>query len=204
MDYSAEKIKKLNEIIKKQKSQIFQLKNVIDNVPVSVYWKNIDGAYLGFNKSGAESARKFNLPHTEKEVLGKTDHDIFPKVMADSFRENDLEVIQKNIELVKEEFVVFPSGDKATQLSTKKPLHDEKGNVCGVIGSTVDITKLKVIESELRVAKEEAEKANLLKNEFIENMEHDIRTPFSGIYGLAHILWRKEKNKDKKTAFFTS
>ena len=28
------------------------------------------------------------------------------------------------------------------------------------------------------------------------------RCTFSGVYGLAHILWRKEKNKEKKTALF--
>ena len=57
---------------------------------------------------------------------------------------------------------------------------------------------MKDIEAELRIAKEKAEEANRLKMEFIQNMEHDIRTPFSGIFGLASTLLRREQDEKKK------
>lgn len=191
-------LKKDQSEISRLKSENFQLRHIIDNLPASIYWKNKKGVYLGFNKSGAESAHRFNFPYEEKDVLGKTDHDLFPKEMADIFRENDVEVIETGKEVTREETAMLPSGEKAIQLSTKKPLYNENGEVVGIIGSTVDISHLKEIEFDLREAKEKAEEANRLKMDFIHNMEHDIRTPFNGIFGLASILWRREENQEKK------
>ena len=47
---------------------------------------------------------------------------------------------------------------------------------------------LKETEHELTVAKEQAEVSNRIKTDFIRNMEHDIRTPISGIWGMVEIL----------------
>lgn len=189
-------LNRLKKVLEKKQSEIFRLKAIIDDLPASIYWKNKKGAYLGFNRSGAESARKFNLPYLEKDIIGKTDHEIFPKEMADVFRKNDVEVMQKRQEFIREEASITPSGEKAIQLSTKKPLYDEKGTVVGIVGSTVDITSLKKIESDLKEAKEKAEIANKAKTEFLENMRHDIRTPLTGIVGFANLI--KEESTDKK------
>lgn len=43
-------------------------------------------------------------------------------------------------------------------------------------------------KEELLVAKEEAEKASMMKTEFIQNMSHEIRTPLNSIVGFSQIL----------------
>jgi signal transduction histidine kinase/ActR/RegA family two-component response regulator len=40
----------------------------------------------------------------------------------------------------------------------------------------------------LRIAKDEAEEANLAKSEFLANMSHEIRTPINAVVGIANIL----------------
>ncbi len=50
-------------------------------------------------------------------------------------------------------------------------------------------------EQALKVAKEEAESANLAKSEFLANMSHEIRTPMNGIVGMISFLL--ETNLDK-------
>ena len=54
------------------------------------------------------------------------------------------------------------------------------------------------MEAALLKAKSSAEAANTLKIEFIHNMEHDIRTPFSGIYGMAQLLLENETDLMKR------
>ncbi|MBW5803122.1 hypothetical protein FIV31_07890 [Coxiella endosymbiont of Ornithodoros amblus] len=77
---------------------------------------------------------------------------------------------------------IFLSGERISQFSNKRTLLDEKGNVVGIVGNTINITRLKSIEAELRKAKEIAEQADLFKTEFMRNMEHDIRTPLNGVW----------------------
>lgn len=68
-------------------------------------------------------------------------------------------------------------------LSCKAPLY-ENGDIVGVIGVAVDITEKK--------------QAEIAKSEFIENMSHDLRTPFTGILSLTEYLHGSEQEPVKK------
>lgn len=175
-------------------SENFQLKNLIDNLPGDIYWKDKDGIWSGVNKRGSQSLQQIGFIHDRTDVIGKSDYQLFSKETADEYRQNDLEVMSKKIEITKEETNVLPSGEKIIQLSTKRPLWDKKGNVVGVVGNTIDISYLKKIEAELNNAKEKAEVASLAKTEFLENMRHDIRTPLTGIVGFADLLKMESDN----------
>lgn len=183
-------------ILNEKDAEIFNLKSILDDMPGSIYCKDLNGVYFYRNNASAQSMRSFNFPWEREKIIGKTDHDLFPKEMADKFQEHDRYVINSARELVQEEVATLPSGKKIVQLSRKKPLVDRKGNIVGVIGNTIDITYLKDIENELREQKDKAESANRAKTEFLQNMRHDIRTPLSSIVAFLELL-SNEKDTGK-------
>ena len=168
---------------------IFQL---LDSIPGSVYWKGLDGKYLGCNKfmlqeAGFSSAR---------EIIGKTDFDLWPQ-QADKIRENDRHVIESTEAMLLEERVDVPGKETMYFSSAKIPL-TESGKVIGVIGNSVPITELKKTSLELAEAQKRLEEVNEVKKEFIRNMSHDIRTPFTGILEIAKHMLEKETDATKR------
>lgn len=200
-DASSDKIKITNEsaeLLCKQRSQINQLKSIIYNLPGDIYWKDTAGVWLGVNKTGLESLIRMGFAKSEEDVIGKTDYQLFDKSTADEYRKNDLEVMRLGVQNTTEEAVLLPNGQTIIQLSTKRPLRDESGQIIGIVGNTIDITHLKKIEADLRIAKENAEQLSSVKMDFIRNMEHDIRTPLTGAWGISKYLHEQENSDPEK------
>jgi two-component system CheB/CheR fusion protein len=68
------------------------------------------------------------------------------------------------------------------------PRYDSHGNFLGYIGHCLDIDDKKILEQELRVARDKAEESDRLKTAFLNNISHEIRTPLNGILGFSRLL----------------
>lgn len=60
-----------------------------------------------------------------------------------------------------------------------------------------DITHLKQVERELKVAKEKAKNADIAKSAFLANMSHEIRTPLNAITGFAEVMGSANTEEEK-------
>ena len=60
-----------------------------------------------------------------------------------------------------------------------------------------DITHLKQVERELKLAKEKAENADIAKSAFLANMSHEIRTPLNAITGFAEVMGSANTEEEK-------
>ena len=189
-EFYSKKIRNLQEELSNLSDQNFQLRNLIDNFPGDIYWKDKSGKWSGLNKRCAESLQNmgFISKAFKSSMIGKTDYEIFDENTADIYRKTDLEVMREKKEVTREEETRLLSGEGVTLLSTKRPIFNKNGETVGVVGNTVDITNIKKIEKELKIAKEAAESANRAKTEFIANMSHDIRTPLTGVIGMSKML----------------
>lgn len=125
-----------------------QLQAIIDNSAAVIYVKDLEGRYLLVNRRYSEI---FDI--SNEAVLGKSDHDLFVKEVADAFRDMDQRVATADAPLIEEEIV--PIGDEPhTYVSVKCPLRDRHGRVYGIVGISTDITDRKHAEDALRASEE--------------------------------------------------
>jgi PAS domain S-box-containing protein len=79
-------------------------------------------------------------------------------------------------------------GEYRWVLDTGIPRFGKDNEFLGFIGSCVDITDRKEIESELIKAKELAEQANKAKDQFLAVLSHELRTPLTPVLNILQIL----------------
>ena len=86
-------------------------------------------------------------------------------------------------------------GEFRWHLSRALPFRDEQGQIQLWFGTNTDVTDQRaraqerqhLLESE-QAARRDAERANLMKDEFLATLSHELRTPLSAIFGWAQIL----------------
>ncbi|MBI3774298.1 MAG: PAS domain S-box protein [Gammaproteobacteria bacterium] len=113
------------------------LKAIIDNSSAVIYLKDLDGRFMLVNR---EFERLFGLDAAQ--IVGKSNHELLSKDVADAVRANDITVIEQNIALQFEEMVPLRDGPH-NYLSVKFPLQDETGQVVATGGISTDITERK-------------------------------------------------------------
>ncbi|NDQ55470.1 MAG: response regulator [Acidipila sp.] len=72
--------------------------------------------------------------------------------------------------------------------ATARPLRDAQGNLRGGVVVFRNISHSKRTEAELVGAKDEAERANKCKDQFLSTMSHELRTPLTAILGFSELL----------------
>ena len=134
--------RKQAELARQESEQ--RLQAILDNATAIIYLKDTQSRYILVN-------RQFEtLWQTPKEqVPGKSDYDFFSKEIAETYRANDLQVIEAGKALQFEESGLSENGIR-TFLSIKFPLKDRAGVVYGIGGISTEISDRKRAEEALR------------------------------------------------------
>jgi two-component system, cell cycle sensor histidine kinase and response regulator CckA len=127
------------------------LRQILDTMPQSIFWKDRESVYLGCN---AVFARAVGLEDAG-QIEGRTDFDLsWPKAEAEAYRADDREVVTSNLA---KRHIIEPlqlaDGTRIWIDTTKVPLLDQQGDIYGLLGVYEDITQRK--EAEERIVKSE-------------------------------------------------
>ncbi len=133
------------------------LQSIIDNYPAIVYAKDRADRYILVNQHAAAFAG-----HTPDDILGKSSDELFPPDLAARFRKPDMQVLETGVVTTLENIVSQPDGTR-TYLLTIFPLCNPDGEIYGVCGISIDISKRKQMEQELQ-------RQQILLNTVIDNL----------------------------------
>lgn len=141
--------RKLREIeVEKQKNI---LRTIIDAVPESIFYKDRESKFIGYNKKFENFYNKLGVT----DILGKTDLEIYSdKEVAAYFIEQDQEIMRTKQATYFEQRIENENGKEVIQENIKIPVVNKKGEAWGVVGLSRDITERKLMEERLRYLSE--------------------------------------------------
>lgn len=170
------------------------LNAIIEGSTDSIFVKDLQGRYLMINSAGARNSGK-----SVAEIVGKTDSDLIDPERAALVAQSDNEVLASGASMTYEQGELV-DGEWRTMLVNKRVHRNPQGDAIGLVVMARDVTALKQQADALKIAKEEADKANQAKSEFLSRMSHELRTPLNAILGFGQILELNAPSAEAKAA----
>ena len=166
-----QEIQQRRKVEEAQRDYLVFLKALISSIPSPIYYKNLEGRYLGCNDAFTEFSGL-----TEQEVIGQTARQFLGHGIADTIEERDKELLDKGGLQTYETVLTYADSTNHNVIINKTTFCNADGQLAGLVGIIIDITTHKNAEEAMRLAKEAAEEANQAKSAFLANMSHELRT----------------------------
>lgn len=183
---------------KKSQDEIKFQADLLNNVGQAVIATDLQGTVIYWNHA-AEKIYGWST----SEAIGQNIIDLTP---ARQTKEQAIHIMKKlsaGKTWAGEFQVKRKDGSSFPAFVTNSPINDSNGKLTGICGISINISKRKRAEMELKEAKKKAEESDWLKSAFLANMSHEIRTPMNGILGFTELLLSPDLSSEQKANFIT-
>jgi PAS domain S-box-containing protein len=143
------------------------LRTLLDAIPVPVYYKDVEGRYVGVNRALAQFYGR-----TQEEMIGKTLFDLVAPDVAPYYYAMDRELLQNPGVQVYEGEVRDAAGTMRQLVIHRATYAGPDGQIKGIIGVMLDITERKHAETQLGHARKLEAVGQLAAG-----IAHEINTP---------------------------
>lgn len=168
---------------------------IVENLPCMFYIKDIknDYRYVIANKNYCKALNMLPI-----EIIGKNDYAFMGLTPdAQKYRNDD----NKAIALGTYEFDDYTDFNNNTiSWRIRKSYIRTRDNGEYIISSAIDISELKAAQDNYERAQKAAEHAKKVEQAFLNNVNHEIRTPLHAIVGFSQLL-SDSKDENKKAHF---
>ncbi len=155
-----------------------ELELILDHIEGLVFYKDTKNSFIWVNKYIADAYKM-----KREDLIGKSLFELYPKEVAQTYWDDDLEVINSGKPKINIEEQWETADGLKWVLTSKIPYFDENGDIKGIIGTSVDITERKIAEIELQKS-ELAYREAYNRAEFYKDIfTHDINNILQNILG---------------------
>lgn len=123
------------------RSQSALINSLLDSIPDIIFYKDVNGVYMGCNPPFAEFVGR-----SRDEIVGSTDYELFGKEIADSFREFDRNMLALREPQHNDELITYPDGRQILIDTLKTPYWGPDDELLGTLGISRDITQRQLAE----------------------------------------------------------
>ena len=182
---------------KQSESQMELLRWAIEQSPVTILVTDKDGAIEYINPKFTEVTG-----YSLDEVKGKNPRILNSGYHAREFYDELWDTILSGKEWLGEFYNKKKNGELYWERAIISNIVNLQGEISSFISIREDITERKKIMEDFLKAKEKAEESNKLKEAFLNNISHEIRTPFTGILGFLSALQDEGLTADERAEYF--
>ncbi len=176
-----------------------QYQELLDNLNVGILEVDAEGivvnAYDKFCQLVGYSREELMGKDPVQLLMGSQEQEGAERVNNETARRADGVSSAYEIPLIRKD------GTKMWFLISGTPIYNQAGEYMGSIGLHMDITDRKLKEQELQAAKVQAETANIVKEQFMANLSHEMLTPINGILGFTNLMIESDSLSEKQQQF---